>query len=264
MLMVKREKHSSKCWSAVLELSGFTSTKMPLLPRHWFIQLKSTVPQMQCNCSETQEKRGLVCTAILLSLMWFLTALENVFKIFKHQATSPESSTDCSTSQHNIWVFLPPTFGLEHTCRRGLKLEAQSSKSAPRTSSVRARGTYNYLSWRKYTRKYAVQVCVWSNLAREGSVFWTLWKLSLLLDCRSETFLLSNLKGTIKMLLCCYCWAECAISYLSFQLDCCFVFTAISYIPASQIFHLFHEYAPLIQTHLDLYCWVYAQEALLV
>lgn len=65
------------------------------------------------------------------------------------------------------------------------------------------------------------------------------------------------------MLLCC-CWVECTISYLSFQLDHLFVFAAINWIPALRVFHFFYEYAALIQTHLDMYSWVYPQEVLLV
>lgn len=91
---------------------------------------------MQCNCSEAQEKRGLVCMATLLTLMWFIKAFETVFKICKYQATSPESCIDWGWSVHGVWVFLPPIFGTEFKCRRGLKIEVQTSKSALRTSNL--------------------------------------------------------------------------------------------------------------------------------
>lgn len=169
---------------------------MPLAHRRWFSQLKSTVPQMQCNCSETQEKRGLVCTAILFSLMWFITAFENVFKIYII-ALAPQSPILTTVDPCVVYSYschLPSTLSL----LAGLKLGAQNFKSSPRTSTMCVRGKCNCLSWyeyslqSKYTRKCAVYICVWSILACGGTMQGLepfLWKLNLLFDCRSETFL---------------------------------------------------------------------------
>lgn len=153
---------------------------------------------MRCNCSETQEKMGLVCMTTLLSSMWFINVFENVFQICKYQATSPESCIDWSWFLHVVWVFSLPTFGIEFKCRWELKIKVQTSKSAHRTSNLFEKEKCNCLSWRecflktKYTRKCSVQVCVWDIWAREGIVFWTL--------CLEADFIVWLHKGNLSVI----------------------------------------------------------------
>lgn len=205
MFTVGRDEHNSNYCSSVHDLSGLSDlSRCPFCPGTDSVSWNL---QMQCNCSEMQKKKGLDCSAILFSLMWFILHLKISSKYINIRLP-PQSPVLTSEDPCVVyrWLFLPSTFGTEFMCS-GLMLEAQNFKSSPRTSTMCVRGKFNCLSWwgysfqSRYTRKCPVQVCLGSILtwreAVQGLETFESWIYSSIAEVK--TF--CNKRDTIKMLL---------------------------------------------------------------
>lgn len=153
--------------------------------------------QMQCNCSEMQEKKGLDCSAILFSLMWFILHLKISSKYINIRLT-PQSPVLTSGDPCVVyrWLFLPSTFRIEFMCS-GLKLEAQNFQVFPQNLNYVCEGQIQLpkLMRRFFSSQICQKVCSLSlsrkylDMRQNHARFGNLWKLNLFFYCRSETLL---------------------------------------------------------------------------
>lgn len=226
---------------------------MPFACKHWFSQLISIVLQMQSNCHEPQKKWGLVRAEVLFSLMWFITALEKCSK-YASSRLPPQSPALTVVDPCTMCggAFLPSALDLSLHAVKRTEVRSPKSEFFPQSCNCVCEEemklpklTIVFSAKEKYPfiKKHAVKVCIWRVLQGLETF---VWKVNLLFDCRSETFLQYNLRLHNKS----FSMATAAIPYLFLvQPECCFAFVAISCIPALQIFHLFYEYGLPIPAH---------------